>query len=196
MDIKITFHEISHSDPIEAHAKDKLKKIEDLLKGPEWETPKFIELWISGHKTHPHFKAEIHLKTPQFDLHSHYEKTDMYFAIDTAIDKMVKLLNRIIVINLLLSYIVARIMPISISKQLTKLSLSEIFIILWGAISILSMFFIWGYLFYHWKRQNFINKAVKVIWFMVISIGGILYFVGPIIYYLLVVELRKTVESK
>ena len=92
MDIKITFHEIGHSDPIEAHAREKLKKVEDLLKGPEWETPKFMELWLTGHKTHPHFKAELHLKTPQFDLHTHYERTDLYFAIDTAIDRMVKVL--------------------------------------------------------------------------------------------------------
>lgn len=92
MDIKITFHEIDHSDPIEKHTKDKLKKIQELLAGPEWQTPKYVEIWLSGHKIHPHFKAEIYLKTPQFDLNSHYENPDMYFSIDNAIDKMVTLL--------------------------------------------------------------------------------------------------------
>jgi ribosomal subunit interface protein len=85
---------MDHSVPMEKHAIDKLKKIEEILAGSEWETPKFLELWLEAHKTHPHHKAELHLKTPQFDLHTHTEETDIYFAIDETIDKMVKLLKK------------------------------------------------------------------------------------------------------
>ena len=94
MDKKITFHNMDHSDPMEQHAHDKLAKIEDLLAGNEWETPKFIELWLEAHRKHPHNKVELHLKTPQFDLHAHSEETDIYFAIDETVDKMVKLLKK------------------------------------------------------------------------------------------------------
>ena len=92
MNKKISFQNMEHSDPIEAHANEKLNKIEELLKGPEWETPKYLELWLSAHKAHPHSKVELHLKTPQFDLHSHSEEKDLYFALDETIDRMVKLL--------------------------------------------------------------------------------------------------------
>ncbi|MCK4651078.1 ribosome-associated translation inhibitor RaiA [Candidatus Babeliales bacterium] len=93
MKIKITFHNMEHSEPMEKHANEKLDKINELLKESELgDTPKFLELWLTAHKQHPHNKAELHLKTPQFDLHSHTEENDMYFAIDQAIDKMVKLI--------------------------------------------------------------------------------------------------------
>ena len=94
MDKKITFHNMEHSDPMEKHAIDKLGKIEEILQGPELETPNFLELWLESHKTHPHNKVELHIKTPQFDLNSHSEETDMYYAIDETIDRMVKLLKK------------------------------------------------------------------------------------------------------
>jgi putative sigma-54 modulation protein len=94
MDKKITFHNMDHSDPMEQHALEKLSKIEELLEGAEWETPKFLELWLEAHKTHPHNKVELHLKTPQFDLHAHSEETDIYFAIDETVDKIIKLLKK------------------------------------------------------------------------------------------------------
>ncbi|MBD3273337.1 ribosome-associated translation inhibitor RaiA [Candidatus Dependentiae bacterium] len=91
---KITFQSMDHSEPIERHANEKLNKIEEMLKDSEWKTPMFMELWLKANKQHVHHKAELHLKTPQFDLNTHYENADMYFAIDNTIDKMVKLLKK------------------------------------------------------------------------------------------------------
>ncbi len=92
MKIKITFHGMDHSNPMENHAKEKLSKIDELLKTSNWETPKHLELWLNSNPQHPHHSAELHLKTPQFDLNTHYEDTEMYLVIDTVIDKMIKLL--------------------------------------------------------------------------------------------------------
>lgn len=94
MERRITFQSMDHSDSIENHANEKLNKIEEMLKGSDWQTPMFIELWLKANKQHVHHKADLHLKTPQFDLNSHDENTDMYVAIDNAIDKMVKLLKK------------------------------------------------------------------------------------------------------
>lgn len=94
MERKITFQSMEHSDPIEKHANEKLNKIEEMLKSDVWQTPMLIELWLKANKQHVHHKAELHLKTPQFNLNTHCEDPDMYFAIDNAIDKMAKLLRK------------------------------------------------------------------------------------------------------
>lgn len=94
MEIKITFQSMDHSDPIEKHSREKLSKISEMLPDADWKTPMFIELWLKANKQHVHHRAELHLKTPQFDLHSHCENPEMYFAIDSAIDKMVILLRK------------------------------------------------------------------------------------------------------
>ncbi len=94
MDIKITFQSMDHSDPIEKHAIEKLAKIEEMLQGSEWRTPMFMELWLKANKQHVHHRAELHLKTPQFDLNSHCEDPDMYVSINSVIDKMVTLVKK------------------------------------------------------------------------------------------------------
>ncbi len=91
---KISFHNMEHSDPMEAHANSKLNKIEELLQGPEWETPKHLELWLKANKMHPHHETELHLKTPQFELNAHATGTDMYVVIDETVDKMVTLIKK------------------------------------------------------------------------------------------------------
>ncbi len=94
MDRKITFHNMEHSDPMERHAQEKLNKIEEFLRGSEWQTPMFVELWLNAHKLHSHHAAELHLKTPQFDLVTHDKGNDMYVMIDNVIDKMVTVLKK------------------------------------------------------------------------------------------------------
>jgi len=94
MDKKITFHNMEHSDPMESHTYQKLEKIEEILKDPEWTTPKYLDIKLNSQPLHPHHTAELHLKTPQFDLNTHDKGTDMYVVIDNTIDKMVTLLKK------------------------------------------------------------------------------------------------------
>ena len=92
MKIKITFHNMPHSDPLEQHANQKLIKITELLSNEENLSPFHVELWLKANKLHPHHAAELHLKTPRFDLNAHDEGTAMYIVIDNTIDKLIKLL--------------------------------------------------------------------------------------------------------
>lgn len=93
MKVRINFN-MTHSDPVEQHAREKLEKLHELLKKEDHNPPFFVEMWLTAKKPHPHHKAELHLKTSSLDLHSHDEITDMYVAIDNAIDKMVKLVRK------------------------------------------------------------------------------------------------------
>jgi len=94
MNTKITFHNMPSSDPLETHAREKIKKCSELLKDQADRTPFFIEIWLKANKQHPHHAAEIHLKTGSMNLHAHNEGPDMYVVIDTAIDKMVSLIKK------------------------------------------------------------------------------------------------------
>ena len=50
---------------------------------------------------------------------------------------------------------------------------------------------LWVYLFHHWGISEFEQRVVKKIWFWVIFLGGFIYLIGPLIYYFVVVEMRK-----
>jgi len=91
---KIEFHNMEHSTPLEEHANQKLQKIEDLLAKEKIGTPQFLELWLKSNKQHPHHSAELHLKTPVFDLHAHDEGNDLYVVLDNVIDKIVALFKK------------------------------------------------------------------------------------------------------
>lgn len=91
---KVTFQNMDHSLQLEEHAYEKLKKVEELLKKEDERPPHFLEVWFKAHKQHPHHGVEIHLKTPQFDLHAHEEGADMYIVLDSTIDKIIKLIKK------------------------------------------------------------------------------------------------------
>jgi ribosomal subunit interface protein len=94
MQVKISFHNMSHSAPIEQHVREKLEKLHELLKSCDNTPPFFVEFWLKANKLHPHHAAELHLRTSIFDLHAHDEGTDLYMVIDTTIDTMVKLVKK------------------------------------------------------------------------------------------------------
>ena len=92
--VKISFHNMDHSDPMESYTRQKLEKVADLLKNENNVTPLFAEFWLKSNKQHPHHEAEFHLKTPRFDLNSHENGPDMYLVIDGTIEKMVAQLKK------------------------------------------------------------------------------------------------------
>ena len=81
-----------HSESLELHAREKLKKINEFLQ--EKATPFSIELWLKANKQHPHHSAELHVRTPIFNLNAHHEGPDMYLVIDATIDKMIALIKK------------------------------------------------------------------------------------------------------
>lgn len=85
---------MDHSQPLEAHTRQKLEKLHDLLKQGDQKPPFYVEIWLKSNKLHPHHVVEFHLKTSNFDLNSHDEGTDMYVCVDNAIDKMVALVRK------------------------------------------------------------------------------------------------------
>ncbi len=92
---RITFRNMDHSDPMEAHVNKQLEKIEAFLKREP--SPIYIDIVLTAAKIHKHPHAEIHVKTPHFDCFSEYEHTgtDMYEAIDRVIDAMYRQLKEI-----------------------------------------------------------------------------------------------------
>jgi ribosomal subunit interface protein len=92
--VKIAFHNMEHSEPMESHTRQKLEKISEFLKNEENSTPLFAEFWLKSNKQHPHHEAEFHLRTSRFDLNAHDVGADMYVVIDNTIDKMVALIKK------------------------------------------------------------------------------------------------------
>ena len=84
------------------------------------------------------------------------------------------------------SLIILKLMPEQIYFNNVPLTVSL------GISAALTGFTIFGCLLYHWFKTKFTRKFWKILWF----VGLFLYypvFLGPLIYYLSVVEFRKTV---
>jgi putative sigma-54 modulation protein len=94
MQIKISFLNMEHSNPLEAHTRQKLEKLHEHLKQSDQKPPFYVEVWLKANKLHPHHCADIHLKTSVFDLNAHDEGTDMYVAIDNTVDKILALVRK------------------------------------------------------------------------------------------------------
>ena len=109
---------------------------------------------------------------------------------------MIKIVNRIIIANLLVTYFLSWFYPMAVSGKLTELGLGKILFLFWIFLSGVSAFYFIGYLFYHWYKQQYSNKGWKILWFFVLLIGMVVKFYGPVIYYLLVVEFKMTLPKK
>ncbi len=86
MDKRIFFHGMERSDLIEDHVNRQLIKFDRLLEDER--SPIYVGFTLYAERGHHHHRAEVLIKTPHYDLVSHYECPDMYEAIDKAIDKM------------------------------------------------------------------------------------------------------------
>ena len=81
-------------------------------------------------------------------------------------------------------------------KSLIKiLSQNDYFSIPLGLTIVISFFYWLGNMFYHWGTHEFKSKSLKRIWFWVLLIGTILNSLGPIIYYIVVFEMKKGLKK-
>ncbi len=85
---RITFKNMDHSDVMEDYVNQQLAKIEHFLENEP--TPIYIDMVLEASKTREHPRAELRVKSRNFDCISNYEKTgvDMYDIIDRVIDIM------------------------------------------------------------------------------------------------------------
>ena len=94
MNLKITFHNMPHSDPLEEHAHEKFTKLAELLSNMDGREPVHAELWLKANKQHDHHAVELHIRSSSLDLNAHDEGTDMYVAVDNTMDKMLKQIKK------------------------------------------------------------------------------------------------------
>jgi hypothetical protein len=107
-----------------------------------------------------------------------------------------KLLSRVIVLNLIISFIVGFfISPFSVSMEATN-TVGDWALLLYGAFTVLGIFFWLFYMFWHWGMSSFISRTHKKLWFVVLLVGIPIYLLGPIVYYICVYEMRKGLQGK
>ena len=107
---------------------------------------------------------------------------------------MKKWIDRLLYLNLLIGYIFVK--PFQMSGFIDEMTLQERLTGLWVVFSILSLLYLWGYMFYHWKKGEFKTPVIKKVWLLVLIIGGVLQFYGPMIYYPVVIEFKKTLRGQ
>ncbi len=88
MEKRIVFRGVDHSDIAETYANKQLKKIEKFLAHEP--TPVTIDLIFEPSKLRQHSRVELLIKSPHYDLVSHYEHegVEFYQALDHVIDCM------------------------------------------------------------------------------------------------------------
>jgi ribosome-associated translation inhibitor RaiA len=84
MNKRITFRGMEHSVPTEKHAHEQLAKIEHLLENEQ--TPIYLNLVLEAGRPHAHHKAELHVKSPHYDIFVEEEGPHLIQIMDTVID--------------------------------------------------------------------------------------------------------------
>ena len=105
-----------------------------------------------------------------------------------------KCLSRAVVVNLLAIYVIAFFYHFKIELT-NESSIGVKMLFVWGGISAILGIIWWMYMFYHWGTSTFVNYRSKRIWFFVLFLGTFLYLIGPILYYILVYELKKGIKE-
>ena len=80
------------SPVIEEYVKRHMEKVTKFLKKEP--SPIDLEVVLDASFKHHHHRAEIILKSPNYDLVSHYECPEMYPSIEKAIEKMAQEISK------------------------------------------------------------------------------------------------------
>lgn len=83
---KFTFRDMPHSSVLEDYANGQLAKVEEFLKNEP--SPIAIDFIFEPSKIHAHHRVELIIKSPHYDLVTHYEGPEFYDVLDTVVDKM------------------------------------------------------------------------------------------------------------
>ena len=86
------FKNMEHSDTMQDYVNHKLEKVEKFLKREH--DPIYIDVILEQSSAHVHPRVEIRIKTPHFEevANHEHEGTEIYEAIDRAVDVMYRLL--------------------------------------------------------------------------------------------------------
>ena len=76
-------------------------------------------------------------------------------------------------------------------RQLRVLQFTDILYFAGVALFIIALYLFWFSVFRHWKQTQFASGLRRKLWFWIILIGGFAMFLGPIAYYIMVIELGK-----
>lgn len=103
-----------------------------------------------------------------------------------------KLFIRLVVINIIFGWITDIIYPpLSVfSAPFEMTGGGEYIAFIWLGFTVLGSSIIWIYMLYHCGTHTFTKKLIRPIWFLIIFLGYIPFFIGPLIYYVLVYELN------
>ncbi len=85
---RVMFKNMAHSGDIEDHVNKELAKIIHFLENEP--TPIYIDMVLEPSKVHAHPRAELRIKSPHYDLVSHYEHegVDMHGVINHVTEVM------------------------------------------------------------------------------------------------------------
>ena len=83
---RITFRHMDSEQVMEKYVDQQLDKVVKFLNNEK--SPVFIDVVLESGKIHAHHRVEVRVKSPNYDLVSHFEGPRMYDVIDEAIDRM------------------------------------------------------------------------------------------------------------
>ena len=95
MNIKISFHNMPHSNALEEHTKAKLGKVKELFKHADKSQQLSSELFLNAQTAHTdHHTVEMRFRAGTYRITTHDTGTDMYAVVDSVINKMVSQIKK------------------------------------------------------------------------------------------------------
>jgi len=102
-----------------------------------------------------------------------------------------RIVRRLIFLIFFISPIVLALLPPYQSPDIKVFALGDWLMLFWGLAIVFSLFSIPIFTFRHWGLSQFKDVETKKKWFRILLIGSAFYLLGPLLYYIIVVELHK-----
>lgn len=95
MNVKISFHNMPHSNALENHTTAKLTKVRELFKHADKSLQISCELFLNAQTAHTdHHTVEFRFKAGTYKLTTHDTGTDMYKVVEDTISKMIAVIKK------------------------------------------------------------------------------------------------------
>src|SRR3990170_6326248 len=91
MNKRVVFRHMDHSNTLENHLNEQLKKLETFLVNEP--TPVNLDVVLEADARRSMSRGELLLKSPHYDFIVHAQQPDMYDVIDEIVDKAYKLIH-------------------------------------------------------------------------------------------------------
>ncbi len=103
---------------------------------------------------------------------------------------------RLLALTVIIGHVIFLTIGPVVPPEVSQFQIVDWLIFVGVGIYAFSFYVFWGYVIYRWKTSVFEKRSIRTLWLLVIVLGGFMYSIGPLAYYIIVIEQWHGVRNK